>query len=974
MRNATIYCFIGCLLLSFQGVSGAVAAEETPAVETQYSYRQFTTRDGLPKMLVESVYQDKNGYLWFGTLAGFARYDGLQFQAYLKGEVTNIIGFFSDSLQHICALSYYRKFRETTHSDTLQERPLTQRPLLANYYASRSLPPSYVVFETEDEQWRCVSQVVDTGLVQVFHHPLLTKMDYSHQVFWESSKALFYIPTSEGLYVCRDSVVVRHFPQMRAYSLVMRQNELLVLCDDGIYAFDNQRENLSLRMRFDFEAPDYGLTACVMKDGKLMVADSHSLYRYNGQQMEKIADGINLIRGLMTDAEGNLWVISYQGVYNFYQLQFKNYILTDRNDMMRSLAYNPGSHTLWAGTLNGKLLRFEDGTVRRVTYPGETQEAYFQPQGITLGNKSFLIGAGDLYEPERGAWTGLPFKPYLFVFPYYHNGKLLLGLGTRREIVLATAEGRVQETIGPLRGAYCAQQDPQGRLWIGTVRGLYQRVGDSLVLRSNPKDIITSMVKDGDGRLLYVQNNKLMAIRDTSIQLLKTYEHIITSVHVSQTGFLIVSTLQGVYVTNLRTDETMVFNGDNGFMGIEPLSARMAEDDKGTVWLASIDRLTSFAPDQLIYQPKPPQFNWQQVAVSKDNIHWESELVPETVAFRTPVRLSHNYRSIRFRFLGLSMGAPRQVVYQYRMVGFQDHWTHPEKEREAVFTNLRPGTYHFQVKASLGVEGTTTEVQTFTFTLVPALWQRAWFMGLCFVLGLGGTGFVLYRRMARRNAVKMQRLEREIKLNELLIKTIRLKSIPHFNANVLAGIEYYLMNYSPEEANKYLGLYARFTNQTLMDVDKAARPLVDEIKYVSDYLELEKMRYGEDVTYTITVNKEVDSRILVPNMVLHTYCENAIKHGLRNKKGPGAISVEVEALEGGVKISVSDNGIGREAAAKNNQPSTKQGLRILMQQIALYNQRNTSQIIQTVTDLYQEDGTPCGTRFELYVPTNFNFY
>ena len=99
-----------------------------------------------------------------------------------------------------------------------------------------------------------------------------------------------------------------------------------------------------------------------------------------------------------------------------------------------------------------------------------------------------------------------------------------------------------------------------------------------------------------------------------------------------------------------------------------------------------------------------------------------------------------------------------------------------------------------------------------------------------------------------------------------------------------------------------------------------------------------------------------------------------MKHGLRNKPGRGHILIEVKAKTGGVCVSVTDDGVGREAAATLSATSTKQGLSIMEQQIELYNQRNAEHIVQTVTDLKDTDGNGCGTRFELYIPYNYNYF
>jgi LytS/YehU family sensor histidine kinase len=106
-------------------------------------------------------------------------------------------------------------------------------------------------------------------------------------------------------------------------------------------------------------------------------------------------------------------------------------------------------------------------------------------------------------------------------------------------------------------------------------------------------------------------------------------------------------------------------------------------------------------------------------------------------------------------------------------------------------------------------------------------------------------------------------------------------------------------------------------------------------------------------------------------MILHTYCENAVKHGLSSKNGDGVLNIKITQSDNLVSVSVEDNGVGREAASQNkNIPSSKQGLDILSRQIEIYNRFNETKINQKVDDLYT-DGQPSGTRFTVEVPYGF---
>jgi len=122
------------------------------------------------------------------------------------------------------------------------------------------------------------------------------------------------------------------------------------------------------------------------------------------------------------------------------------------------------------------------------------------------------------------------------------------------------------------------------------------------------------------------------------------------------------------------------------------------------------------------------------------------------------------------------------------------------------------------------------------------------------------------------------------------------------------------------------------------------------------------------------VEEGVDKCVQLPNMILHTYCENAVKHGLMPLKSGGLLTIHVSQYNGVVYVRVEDNGVGRAYAAQNQQlHSTKQGLSILNRQIEIYNRFNREKIDQQIDDLIGENGDPCGTRFVVGVPLHFSY-
>ena len=946
--------------------NGAAATAEPVAVTSEYARRHYTTQDGLPQMLAEYIWQDAKGYIWIGTLSGFVRYDGFEFIPYLKGKQENILSFCPGTEGSLWALGFRRR-HVVDQGGRLQTLPLNDRGLLLNNLNAYSLPPGLVLLEDEQERGRTVCRLTAEGAETVLKSPVLDSMDLRRRVYLDTISQTFYIPTAR--HVCRirtDGSVLSPIQVTEPYSLLRDGARLYLFAADGIYEVDGDRAHSVAAYRF--LAPDYGVAACTDRRGNIFIHDAHNLYCLSKEgHVKHIVDGINLIRQMCIDREGNLWLATYQGVYNFFQLNFVNHRLSDHNDILRAIDKDAQGRLL-AGTLNGRLLVGENAEeLHPISYPRESDN-YFLPRTARIGNTTYLLGMGDVLacNGNERRWLGLPWLNYQFLGS--HADSLLVA--TRQALYITDARGHILQAHESLRGVFCAVFDRDGSLYVGTAYGVVLLRGEERRDITLPDSSIacTVMTTNPDGEILLASGENLYTVHNDSAILVRSYGNLIRSVHQTRDNFLIVAVTDGIYITDNHRQQTMFFNQYNGFTGIEPLAAQIAETDDGTVWIPCVDQAVSFRPHELVYQYTTPKLELLSAQASTDNVHWQ----PVAAGADGCIHLKHGLRNLRFSYIAISHSATGNIRYRYRLKGFQEEWSQPQTGREVQFNNLPPGRYRLEVSALLG--NSTSDTIGVDMLLQPAFWQHGWFW-LAIVLGLSsGIWTLAYTYYKRRNRQKMDELQREIKLNNLLVKSIRLKSIPHFNANVLAGIEYFIQTHSVSKANQYLSLYSRFTNSTLLDMDKPSRSISDEIQYVKLYLSLEQLRYGESLSYEIRVASDVDPGIQVPNMILHTYCENAIKHGLRNKPGNGHIEIEVTTRPDGINMAVTDDGVGREAATTISSTSTKQGLSIMEQQIELYNQRNDKYIVQTVTDLKTPEGRACGTRFELFVPSHYNYF
>ena len=586
-------------------------------IESRLTFRRYTTQDGLPQMQTENVWQDSRGYIYIGTLSGFVRFDGRSFTPFLKGRRYNIVGFVeSDKVR---ALDFRRQW--LVDYDEIEMKPIDPGwHWLLNNFNGGSLPDNYVVLEDEQEENRRLCRVTPEGFQHVVKGELLDRMTRDRKLYLDSTG--LYIPTEDGLWVVRKGKKkhiregVRLSVKNDVFTLLRMDRELLAFAKDGIYTLGGS--GMALKTLFCFKAPDYGIIARRQKDGRLVLADSHTLYEYDGKQVKDIASGFNLIKDVFIDKWDRLWVATYEGLYCFFNRSFTNHRLTDADDIVRALAVDHEDR-LVMGTLNGKL--FVDGHLVE-----DNPENFYAPNAVNIGGDVYLVGRDDVACYDGALhWLHLPQDRYQFVG---RAGKRLI-IGSRKCIVAYHPTTGTLDTLSTeIPYPWCAAEDnggypssAQGRLWVGTTFGLY---ADGQKVDYPQKLIVTTMERDKQGNIVFASADSLFIIRMGQVEKLDLPElagHEVRSLHVSPKGFLIVAVIDGLFVSRLTQDytitDTRFFDQTNGFTALEPLMAMMAETSDGTVWMAGVEEMTSFCPATLLEHQmedtyiSPPRRWWQ---------------------------------------------------------------------------------------------------------------------------------------------------------------------------------------------------------------------------------------------------------------------------------------------------------------------------------------------------------------------------
>jgi signal transduction histidine kinase len=170
---------------------------------------------------------------------------------------------------------------------------------------------------------------------------------------------------------------------------------------------------------------------------------------------------------------------------------------------------------------------------------------------------------------------------------------------------------------------------------------------------------------------------------------------------------------------------------------------------------------------------------------------------------------------------------------------------------------------------------------------------------------------VLYYRESRERAIRASRLE--TMLVEARLNTLQQQLQPHFLFNTLHAVSA-LMHRDVDAADRTLMRLSDLLRMTLDNLGQQEVRLKSELEFLSKYLEIEQTRFADRLTVRFDVQPEALDT-LVPTLLLQPIVENAIKHGISKKAGPGHIDVTARHDRDKLWIEVRDDGVGLSESA-----------------------------------------------------------
>ena len=504
-------------------------------------------------------------------------------------------------------------------------------------------------------------------------------------------------------------------------------------------------------------------SANVVNDNEFWSVSALGALKYENGKVKHFAKnqgitdkGINII---FTDREGNVWFGSEnEGLYKLTNEVFTFYGIDHGLEALPLTCVSKDKDgNYWYGSFGKGIQK----------YDGEKYVKYGIDDGLPSQyiSSSTIDSAGTLWFGTRGAglvrYDGNSFKTLTVEDGLAHNFVRQVFVDANQNIWVGTINGlsrydgttfenySVQDGLAD-RLIWGISEGKEGELLIVTRDGLSEYSNGKLVLLDIDEEVfdkrVNTAVKDSYGNywIGYSGHGLLRIAANGSKMFVTTQEglssDLIYNLLIDSDNNLIVGSERGVDKVLLdeygRVLRIKSYGQKEGFKGLETTYNNVCRDDEDNIWFGTDDGVFKYNASKEIKNEVEPITYISGLKLFYNEVDWTqyTDKISSWLNIPEKIELPYSENNLIIEYFGVSLSNPEEVRYRFRLLGLETRWSPVTDRTEAVYTNLAPGSYIFEVKSANNDKVWSTVPATFEFKIIPPFWQRLWFYILLLVL------------------------------------------------------------------------------------------------------------------------------------------------------------------------------------------------------------------------------------------------
>lgn len=498
-------------------------------------------------------------------------------------------------------------------------------------------------------------------------------------------------------------------------------------------------------------------------------------------------DDLNLknVYSLTFDKLGNMWVASQDGLNRVTfsemgKLTVKKVLENPKFSFLSYLSvYCDSKGYIWAGTYGYGVYRIDPSDL--------SFKVFSTKDGLANNNVISITGKNDfiLFSTLGGGVSSLNIESLEFTKTY------------------SIENGLSSNYI------YSSFIDSKDKLWFGTDGGGVSCLSDGNVRKcQDDKDTLFSQVfysitEDDKGKIWLASSDKGIYIFDGSNfkiinELSGLRTNAIKSVSKTRNGNIVLISNEGIDLYNPKDESFESWGEEDRVAYLNPSLNAITTSPNGLIWIGTQEGIVVMNPLN------------DSSSLHEPDLQITSKLLYTKTIQKDKVKFKHNENYFSFQYIGLWFKAPGKLLYRYKLEGADMDWSPATRTLQANYSNLSYGNYKFvvQVSHSSG-KWIGSPNATYSFTIKPPFYFTWWFItSLIILIAIGVYSFIKYRIaklerdkdileeevLKRTHEIQMQKEEIESQRDEIEAQhqyvSKQRDQIAMQNRDIKASIEY----------------------------------------------------------------------------------------------------------------------------------------------------------------------------------------
>lgn len=782
------------------------------------------SKDGLSNSEVRCIFQDHEGYMWFGTYDGLNRYDGYDFKVFrnrpadTNSIIHNYVNCISEDALHNIWVG--------TRQGACLLNPVLGK--FSSVYATIAGQPkpfrvnSYIRDIGTDRSGNVFVATQDNGLI-IFdrdnQHPgreIPYQGQYSKQ--WNYNVVAFFIASDKSILLLIDGKGLCYYDyktnSIKLLDATLKTGTCLYSYNEDVWIGTNIGLLHYNRLTHRFDQPlterQGGLSfnritsILPMPDNELWIGTDGGGLNILNRKTGKISYltagfdnhslSSNAVYALYADKDSRKWIGTLRGGIN---------VIDDVKDRFKNIMHNPVNPnslvnnfvksifedlngSLWIGTDGGGLSIWDrkndhfDNYYHQINQPGSISSNFITSIKQDYNKNIWLATYGngiDRYQPETRS-----FKTYVgygangnhdrvvFWLLYEDHFKNLWASGLQDGLFLYNRkkdEFRVFDAA--LKNILALTQDHNGNLWCGTFTGLFKidTVTKKHLFFSIGKPV-RAIHEDKRGNLWLGTEAGLVLFNTASGHVVKQYtmddglcSNNVLNIEEDNQGRLWMSTYSGLSRFDLDKQTFTNFFQSDGLQNKEFNFNASLRLKSGELAFGGINGLSLFDPKNILPVKTSPNIVITDLKINNKPLSEQSSYLSARQNSILSLSIPYEEASLSINYAAIEFTSQERITYRYEMDGWDRGWNYAGHSRTAIYTRLSPGEYTFKVNCSNAEGQWIDKVMALKVIILPP-WYRSWW-AYTFYIGIIITCIYLYWTYKTRET----RLKYEISLAKL---------------------------------------------------------------------------------------------------------------------------------------------------------------------------------------------------------------